>query len=454
MLDLVITATDAERGALFVKKGRKMELSVGRNIDHSTLEDANELSRSAVRELGKDKVIFIKDARSNPQYNIKKSVMLHQIRSILCIPLIVSSHVIGAIYLDSRIKTDVFNQRDIDFITTVARILASVIEKSMIFQLIREENVMLRSNIIQEIGKGYLTGRSKSMRDIYALVDDVAQSNAPVLILGETGTGKGMIARLIHLKSTRKDHNFMTINCGTIPETLLESELFGHKKGAFTGAYTDKKGLLEEAHSGTIFLDEVTNTSAHFQAKILEAIEEKVIRRIGETMIRKIDVRFVFASNKDIEIEVEEGRFRRDLYYRINVFSIEIPPLRDRRGDIPLLAQFFLERYSRELNKRILGFTEDAMQQLKDCIWQGNIRELQNTIERAVVLTKNGIITPDDLNVKRVGTAHIASMDAIKKQAIVEALNVTNRNIKKAAEILGISRRTIERYVKRYRIIV
>jgi len=420
VLDLIIAATHAERGALFVTKDKKMALAVGRNIDHTTINDATALSRSAVAAVEHDKVIFVKDAVSNPQYSIKKSVMLHQIRSILCIPLTIADKVIGAIYLDSRINTGAFGSQDTDFLTTVAKILASIIEKSQLFEKMSEENVLLKSNIIQEIGSGYLI----------------------------------MIARLLHLKSKRKAQRFMTINCGTIPETLLESELFGHKKGAFTGAYTDKKGLLEEAHGGTVFLDEVTNTSVSFQAKILEAIEEKVIRRIGETMIRAIDVRFVFATNKDIEIEVEEGRFRRDLYYRINVFSIEIPPLRERRADIPLLAQFFLERYSNELNKRISGFTQDAMQQIRTCIWPGNIRELQNTIERAVVLTKNGVITPHHLGMKQVGEVQIASMSEIKKQAIIEALNATNRNIKKAAKILGVNRRTIERYVKKYNIIV
>ncbi len=453
LLDLVIAATQAERGAVFIAGGKKMELAVGKNIDHTTINDATELSRSAVTKIEKDNVIFIRDARSDPQYNIKKSVMLHQIRSILCIPLTIAGNVIGAIYLDSRMRTDVFGPRDIDFLTTVAKILASIIEKSQLFKKMSEENVWLKSNIIQEIGSGYLKGRSRNMQRVYALVDDVAESNAPVLILGETGTGKGMIARLVHQKSKRKEHKFLTINCGTIPETLLESELFGHEKGAYTGAYTDKKGLLEEAHGGTVFLDEITNTSASFQAKILEAIEEKVIRRIGETATRNIDVRFVFATNKDIEIEVEEGRFRRDLYYRMNVFSIEIPPLRERRDDIPLLAQFFLERYRKELNKGDLVFTKDAVQQLKDCIWQGNIRELQNTIERAVTLTKKGVITSQDLGLKHVGHVQIAPMTTIKKQAIVEALNVTNLNIKKAAELLGVSRRTIERYVKKYNII-
>ncbi|GAH11418.1 unnamed protein product, partial [marine sediment metagenome] len=244
----------------------------------------------------------------------------------------------------------------------------------------------------------------------------------PVLVLGETGTGKGMIARLIHLKSARKGRKFLAINCGTIPETLLESELFGHKRGAFTGAVSDKKGLLEEGGGGTIFLDEISNTSLSFQGKLLEAIEEKIIRRVGETVTRNIDVRFLFATNRDLEIEVEDGRFRRDLYYRINVFNIEVPPLRERASDIPLLAQYFLARYNKEIGKRIDGFTADTVQRLCEYMWSGNVRELQNVIERAVVLAKGNIISVKDIGFDKVRRDEIIPLKEIRREAIIEAL--------------------------------
>ncbi|TET63770.1 MAG: tetratricopeptide repeat protein, partial [Candidatus Stahlbacteria bacterium] len=451
-LDLIIQATNAERGALFIKTAKGMEFSAGRDIDRTTIKDASELSKTAIKEINKDRIVFSQDALSDPQFNIKKSVMLNQIRSLLCIPLSVSANVIGAIYLDSRLATGIFGSQDKNFLLTISRILASVIEKSIAFRAMTEENILLKTNIIKEIGSGYMLGKSKKMKGIYRLIDSVAKTNSPVLILGETGTGKGMIARLIHIKSKRKKQKFLTINCGTIPETLLESELFGHKKGSFTGAINDKKGLLEEAQGGTIFLDEITNTSPSFQAKLLEAIEDKIIRCVGETQTRKIDVRFLFATNKDLEIEVEENRFRKDLFYRINVFGIEIPPLRERVSDIPVLANFFSNKCAKEMNKDIKGFTPEAIQRLKEYFWQGNVRELQNVIERAVILAKGQLIATHDLGFEKIRDTKSISLKEIKKEAIIEALNVSNWNITKAAKYLDVTRRTIYKYIKTYNI--
>ena len=451
-LDLILQVTNAERGALFIKASEEMEFIAGRNIDHTTIKDAGELSKTAIKKISQNKIVFTEDAISDPQFNIKKSVILNQIRSLLCIPLSVSDKVIGAIYLDSRLFSGIFGPQDKDFLITIAKILASVIEKSLAFRALTEENILLKSKMIQDIGAGYIIGKSDSMQKVYQLIESVSQTNSPVVILGETGTGKGMLARLIHLKSKRQNKKFLTINCGTIPETLLESELFGHKKGAFTGAVSDKKGLLEEGEAGTVFLDEITNTSISFQAKLLEAIEDKIIRRIGETQTRKIDVRFFFATNRDLEIEVEETRFRKDLFYRINVFSIEVPPLRERICDIPELAQFFMKKYSKEINKPLKGFTSDSMQKLKAYLWPGNVRELQNVIERAVVLAKEQLITVYDLGFEKVKGAEIMSLKDIRKEAIIEALNATGWNIKKTAELLMIGRTSIYRYMEMYNI--
>ncbi|UCC12385.1 MAG: sigma-54-dependent Fis family transcriptional regulator, partial [candidate division WOR-3 bacterium] len=249
-----------------------------------------------------------------------------------------------------------------------------------------------------------------------------------------------------------KQTKFLTINCGTIPETLLESELFGHKRGSFTGAVSDKKGLLEEGEGGTVFLDEITNTSVAFQAKLLEAIEEKIIRRLGETTTRQIDVRFLFATNRNLEIEVEEGRFRQDLFYRINVFNVEVPPLRERVNDITVLAKYFLDRYSKEINKKVTGFTPDALQKLKDYYWPGNVRELQNVIERAVVLTKSELISVEDLGFEAAKGESIIPLKEIKKEAVMEALTATGWNVKRAAELLQIGRKSIYRYMKKFNI--
>jgi len=453
LLDLIIQATNAERGAFFLRTPTgKMEFIAGRHLDKTTIKDAGEVSKTAIKEMNKNRIVFTRDALADPDFNIRHSVKLNKIRSILCIPLAISENVVGALYLDSRFKGVLFDQEDKDFLLTVARILASVIEKSRAFQKLSEENILLKNRMVEEIGTGYLMARSKAMKNVHRMAEKIARTNSPVLILGETGSGKGMLAQFIHLKSKRKNKKFLTINCGTIPETLLESELFGHKKGAFTGAVADKKGLLEEAQGGTIFLDEITNTTPGFQAKLLEAIEDKIIRRVGETQVRKIDVRFLFATNKDIEIEVEENRFRRDLYYRINVFCIELPPLRERVNDIPVLARLFLKKFSREMNKNIKDFTPEAMQKMKEYMWPGNVRELQNVIERAVVIAKGEFITYRDIGLGKIPGIEIVPIKEIKKEAIIEALNTTEWNVKKAAEILGINRRTIQRYIKKYNI--
>lgn len=452
ILDFSIQATGAERGAIFLKIDDKMELIAGRNVDKKTIKDAGELSKTAIEEIKKNKIVFVPNALEDPKFNIKKSVVLNQIRSILCMPLITGDSVIGAIYLDSKMLGSIFGEQDRDFLLTTARFLASVIERSRAYRRVVQELIQVRSGMVMEIGKGYLIGKSRQMKKVYEFVEDIAHSHSPVLITGETGTGKGMLARLIHMKSKRKDNTFLSINCGAIPETLLESELFGHKKGSFTGAFTDKKGLLEEAEGGTVFLDEITNTSPAFQVKILEAIEDKVIRRVGETAQRKIDVRFILASNKDVEIEVEEGRFREDLFYRINTFHIRLPSLRERINDVPQLALFFLEKIRTELNKNnIRGFAPGVIEKLKEHYWEGNVRELHNAIDRAVTLAKGELITLSDIGFERA-KREITSLKEIKKEVIIEALNTAHGNKKRTAQLLGISRRSLYNYLKRFNI--
>ncbi len=453
VLDLVVSATNAERGAIFFWTGENMEFIAGRNIDKKTIKDAGELSKTAIEEISKSEIVFVPNALDDPRFNVRKSILLNQIRSILCIPLIIGDNTIGAIYLDSRIIGSMFGEQDRDFLITTAKILSSVIEKSIALKRLVEEVSDLRDSVIKGIGKGYLLGGSKKIKGIHQMIESIGPTDSPVVILGETGVGKGMIARLIHQKSKRRDKKFVSINCGTIPETLLESELFGYKRGAFTGAVADKKGLLEEGEAGTVFLDEITNTSPAFQAKILEAIEEKVIRRLGETQTRNINVRFLFATNKELDIEVEQGRFRKDLYFRINIFSIRVPSLRERIEDIPALAKFFLKLKCEELNKQIIGFGPGVLEAFKQYPWPGNIRELQNVIERAAVLARTNTITLKDagpvFSKEKDGPI---SLKDLTREAIIETLQSTNWSIKESARILGISRRTVERYIKKYSI--
>jgi DNA-binding NtrC family response regulator len=238
-----------------------------------------------------------------------------------------------------------------------------------------------------------VVGNSEAMRDVYRLTRLVAPTRACVLIVGETGTGKELIARAIHHYSTRKDGPYVRVNCGALSESLLESELFGHVKGAFTGAVDNKTGRFEAAHTGTIFLDEIASTSPKLQVKLLRVLQEHEFERVGESRTIRVDTRVIAATNQHLEEEVESGRFRDDLYYRVNVVPIYLPPLRDRKEDIPALAEFFLQRYTQENKKPLRGFTPDAIQILMEHDWPGNVRELENDIERAVVLTQEEWIT-------------------------------------------------------------
>ena len=312
--------------------------------------------------------------------------------------------------------------------------------------------------------KGYhfdcLIGESPRMKRIYDLIRKVATTKTNILISGESGTGKELVARAIHEQSQRKDKPFVVINCAGIPETLIESELFGYKKGAFTGAGTDKAGLFEAADGGTVFFDEIGELSPAIQVKLLRVIQERTFTRIGETKERKVDVRFISASNKDLEQEVMDGGFREDLFFRLNVIEVSIPPLREREGDLPLLAQHFLGKYSKELEKDITKVSTYAMDILSQYTFPGNVRELENIIERSVALETSNIVLPQSLtlsNFKKVridenrrrtdfgydGIKLDAVMAEIEREYILKAMEVAHGSKQRAAELLGINMRSL-----------
>jgi len=297
--------------------------------------------------------------------------------------------------------------------------------------------------------KGTIIAESKPMKEIIEMAKEVAPANTSVLITGESGTGKEVLARFIHEHSGRIG-SFVPISCAAIPETLLEAELFGYEKGAFTGAVAEKPGKIELADGGTLFLDEVGELSPLLQAKLLRVLEDKEVTRLGSTKTKKINVRYLFATNRDLEKMVKEGAFREDLYYRINVFHIKIPPLRERVEDIIPLAHYFLKKFSRELNKPIKGFTEEAQSALLLYKWPGNVRELQNVIERACVLCKGEFITRDLLFLPQVGESVSMRLRDVEKEHIRRVLELVDWNLSKASEILGIHRNTLRLKIKEY----
>jgi len=338
--------------------------------------------------------------------------------------------------------------------------LRLTMDRAMDHSHLREENRQLRETLGTQFDSRNMIGRSPAMITLMETVAQVAPTEATVLITGESGTGKEMVAGAIHFNSSRKDGPFVKINCAAITETLLESELFGHEKGAFTGAYKRKEGRFRQAHRGTLFLDEVSEMSLAMQVKLLRVLQDREITRVGGEEVIAVDVRIIAATNKDLIKEIAAGRFRDDLYYRLNVVALAMPPLRERREDIPLLAQHFLEQFSERNNKQIQGFTPQAMDSLMRHAWPGNVRELMNAVERAVVLARGTYLDEGDFSLisqemdSQGEVSHADAgelpLDEVEKATILRTLELTSGNKSEAARRLGITRRTLHKKLKAY----
>ncbi len=344
--------------------------------------------------------------------------------------------------------------------------LLMLIKRALETQRLFTENILLKEEFASKIGFPRIIGRSKKIADVAQIVQKVAPTKTTVLLLGESGTGKELFARAIHNLSDRQHYPFVPINCAAIPRDLLESELFGHEKGSFTGADAKKLGKFELADKGTIFLDEVGDMDLTIQSKLLRAIEEGEIERVGAPRAIKVDVRIVAASNKDLEKAVEDKKFREDLYYRLNVFPIRIPPLRERREDIPLLVEYIINKYCLEIKTSVKSISKEALDILMNYHWKGNVRELENAIERAVILCDGDVITPElfvlskqsifepaKRSLSTEGTLETVAKEALRiaeTHRIVNALRETRGNKSKAAEILKVSYKTLLTKIKEY----
>jgi len=333
-----------------------------------------------------------------------------------------------------------------------------LVRKLVEHQRLIEENISLHRKLQERYRFENIIAKSPKMQQIIEVIKVVAKSNATVLISGDSGTGKELVARAIHSQSYRKDKPFIAVSCAALPESLLESELFGHEKGAFTGAHAQRKGKFEIANRGTLFLDEIGEMSANIQVHLLRVLEEKEFARVGGNELIKVDVRVISATNKDMKKAVASGQFREDLYYRLNVVTIELPSLRKRREDIPLLAQHFLKKFAVENQKELDDFSPEATDFLLKYEWPGNVRELENAVERAVILAKNSCIEAADLRQENLLLAHSAppgrSLREVERERILNVLNETGRNYSEAARILGISRMTLYNKIRAYGLVV
>jgi len=376
--------------------------------------------------------------------------------SILAVPMQIKEKCIGVIEIINKQNEQKFNEEDLQWLEIFATQAGIAIQNARSFQQAQEEIHLLQEQVQAEKGYHTFIGESKVIKDKLSIALKAAQANSSVLLLGESGVGKELFAEQIHLGSRRNGGPFIRVNCAALPENLLESELFGHLKGAFTGAIQNRRGRFELADGGTIFLDEIGDLPLNLQAKLLRVIQYKTFERVGGSEPTTVDVRIIAATNKDIENEVRSKRFRADLYYRLNVLPIYIPPLRERREDIPLLADFFLKKLNREIKKQILGFTNEAIEVLLSYTWPGNVRELENAIERAVVISHDQYIHHHDLVLVRTGEKENDyqgkslknAVNVFKKQYIIITLEANQWNQTRTASALGIQRTYLSRLIK------
>jgi Nif-specific regulatory protein len=384
--------------------------------------------------------------------------------AFICVPIKVGNEVIGALSADRLFSQNVSLYEDVRLLTIIA---ATISQAARLRQRaeeeldkIRKENQRLQDELQSRYRPQSIVGNSHAMREVYSLIQQVCRTNTTVLILGESGVGKERVAHAIHYDSSRAAKPFVKINCAALPETLIESELFGHERGAFTGAAMGRKGRFEQADKGTIFLDEIGDLPPSIQTKLLRVLQEKEIERLGGNYTIKVDVRIVTATNRDLESLLREGKLREDLYYRLNVFPIVVPPLRERKTDIMLLANHFIEKYAKEQDKRISSVTPPATDMLMNYHWPGNVRELENCIERAVVLSTDGVIHSYHLppNLQKTAATPInqgalaATVGGVEKEIIIEALKRSHGNMAKAARDLGVTERVMGLRVSKFEI--
>ncbi|MGC2110713.1 MAG: sigma 54-interacting transcriptional regulator [Candidatus Korobacteraceae bacterium] len=418
-------------------------------------------------------VTWQRDGVSQPQLNVRREVLIRSLaersaavadfssasgetESVLCVPLVALQNVLGAIYLVAS-SGKRFPEDNVHLLTSVGGIAAVALENVLTLESLRAENCRLREELTPA---GYsIVGESKPIRHLTQLVEKVAQSDCTVLIHGESGTGKELVAVAIHRHSTRSEKPFVAINCAAIPETLLESELFGYEKGAFTGAVTNKKGKLEVARDGTVFLDEIGELAPALQAKLLRALQTKAFERLGATQPIRFDARVIAATNKRLELAVKKGELRADLFYRLNVVSIPVPPLRDRREDIPLLASYFATKYAQKCTNRVVkGISPEARSMLMAYSWPGNVRELENAIQHAVVMGSTEMLLPEDLPAallewhgsERSRGKYQDSINRLKRNLLTEALEEANGSYPEAARLLGIHPNYLHRLARSF----
>jgi Nif-specific regulatory protein len=456
VLESIFEVAPADRAAILLcEHGAEEWTSVFGWDRQAGPKQAVQVSRTIVSQVLADGVaVLSNDVPAEESFSDTASIIERRIRSVLAVPLEVFDRIMGVIYLDASNPEARFDENHLQLLTAIGSIAAAALDNARRMESLEQENRRLQDEISSEHN---MVGDSPRMRVVYLFIARVAPRDITVLIFGESGTGKELVARAIHRTSSRATKPCVAINCAALAESLLESELFGHEKGAFTGAIAQKKGKLEIAEGGTVFLDEIGELAPLLQAKLLRVLQEREFERVGGTRTIKLDVRLITATNRDLEEEVKKGRFREDLFYRLNVVSLRMPALRDRREDIPLLASYFAAKFAQRSNRPVLGVSPHARTCLTNYDWPGNVRELENAIERAVVLGSSDIILPEDLpeavleKGELAGATMTAFHDALresKKQLILTAFEQAQGNYTEAAKLLGLHPNYLHRLIR------
>ncbi len=456
LVSMAKTFTGAERGLFFTLDENSNELiATGEDVDDATIFDAKEFSRNVIRKATKTKkTIIATDAISDNKFKNYDSVRINQIRSILCIPIISKDKVLGTLYLDSRKRSSLFSNQEKEFFNAISTLLANSLRNALEFKRLKDEKTILDNDDMTYFGPLNIVGHSKKMREVFERIKRFAESNVPVLILGESGTGKELTAHTIHLMSNRKDNTMLLIDCSSLSPTLVESELFGYKKGAFTGAREDKIGHFEAAEKGTLFIDEISNASDSLQARLLRFLDTREVKKIGSTKYKRVNTNIIIASNQNLYELTQKGKFRADLFYRLSGFVILLPPLRERREDIRYLLNYFISHYNKRFNKKIRGVTGKVFEALYNYNWPGNIREFKNEIERCVFFCDEKLVEmkyiSEGISYEKPNIIPLKDMKRrFMKDYVNKVVNYMNGNISKTARVLKTDTKTVYRYLNK-----
>ena len=454
LLDAVIEVVHANKGFVILLRDGDPEIAAARNVDRETIPDAvTQLSDSILRKcIDTRQPLIVSDAVNDTMFNSSQSVLNLQLSSVMVAPLIAQGQLLGLIYVGNDNVVNLFEQASLEVLTVFAGQASLILQNAILLNQLTTD----RDRIAEELDAqkfGDIIGSCPSLQQVFRRVEKVAAADINVLITGETGTGKELFAREIHRRSNRKEGPFIVVNCGAIPENLMESELFGHVRGAFTGAVSTRQGSFQAANGGTLFLDEIGETPLALQVKLLRALQERVVVKVGDTKPESVDIRVLAATNRDLDVSIKDGTFREDLYYRLNVVNLHLPPLRERGDDIVILAKYLLKKYAAEFDAKVNGFTPKALEAMRNYDWPGNVRQLENRIKKAIVLADKTLIGSDDLDLgagqQRAVVPLTQAREDFTRSYILEVLERNGGNRTRTARDLGVDPRTVFRYLER-----